>query len=256
MTHTATHMPSAHFHYLKRTVALMRLILITAFIALMAPVSAAYAQELRVVPSGEVVQVTDPERSRAYYGELDGAAQTYILSSSEPFTLFLALVVPDVPGIETDITAEVVDTKNNTVPLTALDGREVTWQGFTDNSGGDAYLAGPTFRATIPEGNYEIRISSPDNRGQYVIIIGEKRGFSLGRIFQAYNALPQIKSQFFGKQSIEAFISPLLLWPTLIIVIILLLLIVLYMLARRRTRSTVRDVPERHSPQNVPDIDS
>lgn len=222
-----------------RTVTLMRLLVISALLMISMPYLQAEAQTLRVVESSQEVIITNPESSTAYYGELKGAAQTYKVSSGEPFTLFLALIVPDVPGITTDLKAEVLDTNNLEVPLTVLDGREVTWQAFTDTSGGDAYLAGPTFRATIPEGSYDIRISSPDNQGQYVIIIGEERGFSLGRIFQAYNALPQIKTQFFGKQPVEALTSPLLMWPTIVIALTIAAILILVAVVRLRRARTI-----------------
>lgn len=231
------HTTSAQFHLPRGTVSLMRAFIVSALLILAIPFSHADAQELRVLPNADTVHIDNPEKSVAYYGDLKGAPQTFTLNSDEPFSLFMALIVPDVPGIATDLTAEVYDNQNADVPLTVLDGREVTWQGFTDTSGGDAYLAGPTFKATIPEGSYDVRISSPDNMGQFVLIVGEERGFSLSRIFKAYNALPQIKEQYFGKQRVEAFLTPLLMWPTIIILIILGLLILAASFARSRRSS-------------------
>jgi len=200
-------------------------------LAIMAPAHGAMAQELHIADNPPVT-IENPERSKAYYGKLQGEPEAYHINSETPFTLFITLLTPQISGARTDFSAEVVDTRNPEVPLAILDGNAIEWQNFTERAGGDEYLAGPAFRATVPEGSYEIRLSNPGNEGSYVLIVGEERSFSLGEILNTYNVLPRVKSEFFNEPAFSAFTTPLLLWPLAIILLLIAVIMLVFWLWR------------------------
>jgi hypothetical protein len=64
------------------------------------------AHQPRIV-SQDLIEVQNPEISQAFYGELQGQPVLFRIDSSEPFVLYLNLLVPDLPEIDKDVSARV-----------------------------------------------------------------------------------------------------------------------------------------------------
>ncbi|MFZ2555815.1 MAG: hypothetical protein WAZ27_00590 [Minisyncoccia bacterium] len=193
------------------------------------------AQQLRLT-EGTQTTIEDVHTYRAYYGKLVGEEHTYAFSTAEENTVNFLVLVPDIAGAKTDIGISLFQKSDAARPLSNADGALMEWTQFFDTAGRDSYLAGPSLQATLPQGDYEVRITNPENSGSYVLIVGSKASFSIAETLRRYATLPNIKSDFFQKSAIEAYVTPLLLWPifgSLIVVGFALFSLIVY---RRRLR--------------------
>jgi hypothetical protein len=155
------------------------------------------AHQPKFVAEQSAVAVEAPEVSKAYYGTLNGRPATYTIDSDEPFDLYAGLTVPVGPQAETDFMLEVIAPNDETL-FSA--GREEPWPIFHEEFANDDYYEGPEFRLpAAPAGLYVIRVGSPDNRGQYVLAVGEKEVFAPSDVVSALRVIPQLKTDFFGK---------------------------------------------------------
>lgn len=208
----------------------MKHIFLTLLLAL--PLSLG-AQELIIVENQET-RVDDPQTYRAYYGELTGSPHTFTFNvPGDGYTVKAVVLAPDTPEVKTDIVAEMISDKNPDESFARVDGSMIEWQRFFDTSGRDSYLAGPVLETTLEIGSYRIQVSSPDNQGSYVLVFEGRDGFSLGQVLSRFGALPTIKAEFFGKSALEAYTTPLLLWPVVTTLLILAAVIILLIVYRR-----------------------
>lgn len=161
-----------------------------------------YAHQPRLAGAAEMIEVSEPEISKAYYGELAGKPAVYKISSAKPFQLYVGLLVPDMPGIETDISAEI--SKDGEL-LNNLYGPDFFWMNFYEPFADDYYLEGPEFDSRVEAGSYIIKVHSPDNAGKYVLAIGKKERFGFSDTIDALGVLPKVKKEFFGKSPYTAY---------------------------------------------------
>ncbi|OGG72729.1 hypothetical protein A3A38_03650 [Candidatus Kaiserbacteria bacterium RIFCSPLOWO2_01_FULL_53_17] len=203
------------------------------------------SQELRVVENATIT-LGDPTVYRAYYGKLTGEPHVFSFTTTGQLTHVKALLlVADIPDATTDISAAFIDTLHPESPFVVGDGALIEWQRFFDTAGRESYLAGPVLEATVPPGEYEIRVWSPDNDRPYVLVMEGEGDFSFSGFWSRFTAGPTIKSEFFGKSAVSAFMTPLLLWPLLGILIVLglvLFVIMAFFRQSSRTRLSVHDV--------------
>jgi len=185
----------------------MKKLLVAFLLAL--PLAAA-AHQPRLVET-EAIDVVDPEVSKAYYGRLDGAPHVYRLSSETPFRLYVNLLVPDVPGVEKDLSAAVIDTDDPEHPLAVLGGPEGAWEPYHEEFANDDYFRAEEFIKEDAVGSYEVRVWSTNDQGPYSLAIGEKEEFPPGEIANAVATLPKIKSEIFGKPWYEAYLTKFVL---------------------------------------------
>jgi hypothetical protein len=155
------------------------------------------AHQPQYVAERTVVAVEEPEVSKAYYGSLNGQPATYTIDADEPFDLYAGLIVPVGAGAETDFVLEIVAPNDETL---FSESRAEPWPVFHEEFANDNYYDGPEFwLPNAPAGLYVIRISSPDNRGQYVLAVGKKEVFAPADVVSALRVIPQLKSDFFNK---------------------------------------------------------
>lgn len=192
----------------------------------------AFAQQLRLV-EGQMTTI-DPTAYRAYYGKLTGEPHVFTFTTSEETPVMFVLAVPDVPEVKTDVSATLTDAADPNGLFVTADGGLVEWQRFFDTAGRDSYLAGPVLEATVPPGEYRLQISNAADDASYVLIVSGEDSFSLLETLRRYGTVPTIKSQFFGKSSAEAYLTPLLLWPIFAILILAALGVFILIVLRRR----------------------
>ncbi len=167
----------------------------------------AFSHQPRLVDDKPSIEVRRPEISQAFYARLDGSPQTYTIRSEAPFRLYVNLLVPDLPGIDTDYEAVIsrkAEPRNDV--LARLDGRSYGWRPFFEPFGGDHYRLGPEYEDTVPPGTYIIVVSSPDNQGRYVLAVGKTEKFPPGEMARTIVALPKLK-RYFGKSPWTAFFN-------------------------------------------------
>jgi hypothetical protein len=190
----------------------------------------AYAHQPRIAfdtnnPFDSPIIVTNPEVSKAYYGILKGSVDYYKIESSQPFELYISLVVPQLNDTRTDFIAEI--SKNGKI-MHILNGTNFSWTHFYEEFAGDDYLQGPELDENVSSGIYYIKVYNEDSLGKYSLAIGKIESFPPEESVNSLFSLPRIKSEFFNKPWWTAFTSkvgPFLLIPVIIFAILILLAI-------------------------------
>jgi hypothetical protein len=163
--------------------------------------------------------ITNPEISQAFYGELKGMPDYYLIDSKN-FNLYLNILSPaDINNERKDFSVEV----NNGEIL--LNGTNITWTKFFEPFAGDNYWKGPEIEMQA-SGRYIIKISNPENMGKYSLAVGKIESFSVDETVKTILVMPRLKI-FFEKSPFTAFfnIIGLFLFGAIAILITLALII-------------------------------
>ena len=183
----------------------MRLRVVVAVATLLLAAGLVSAHQPRF-PSAGTTLVKKPEISQAYYAELKGAPDFYCIDSEDSFRLYVQLVVPDIPGVEKDYVADITFGQDTTERhLAQLRGDSAEWTSFFDPFGGDNYFQGPEYETPVTGGSYHIKVSSPDNLGKYLLVVGTKESFPPAEIARVTCLLPSLKRNYFGKPACCAY---------------------------------------------------
>jgi hypothetical protein len=189
----------------------------------------AIAHQPRIV-KGNFVEITNPEVSQAFYGELQGTPVEYRINLDRQFRLYVGILVPDIPNVRKDIAAEIYRVKNGakeTVKL--LDGSTFEWTPFFEKFAGDNYFWGPEYKADdaqkgvslsgrlVANGEYHIKVFSPSNQGKYTLAVGDLEEFPLKEIVNCMTSIPQIKRVFFGEPLFKVLFTPFV-WGSILVI--------------------------------------
>lgn len=192
----------------------MRRIIIFLFILFFA--FGAFAHQPRIV-SEKLTEIKNPDISQAFYGKLTGEPSFYEIKSEEPFNLYVGITVPRAGEIREDFLIEI--SKDGKI-LEVLDGKTYEWVEFYEEFGRDYYFNGPEFQEDVEAGDYKIKVSNPDNLGNYVLVIGAKEEFPINEVINVYKTLPKIKAEFFNKSPADAFLNIFSLFLLIFVIII------------------------------------
>jgi hypothetical protein len=182
---------------MKRNLIIFFLILFSFGVALTAS-----AHEPRYIQDDQLVLIKNPGVSQAFYSELKGAPAYYLIDLKQAQDLHFQILVPDLPGIQMDKTVKVDYTLTLGQPAAnflSLDPGSTVWTKFYEEYAGDNYWQGPDETKSADAGYYIIKISSPDNTGKYVLVVGDKEEFPPLEIVKALITIPQLKTNFFNK---------------------------------------------------------
>lgn len=185
---------------------LYKVIPLTFFAMLLVP-SLAFAHQPRITES-RLTQVPSPEISKAYYGKLTGEPDVYVIKASEPFDLYVNVLVPDIAGQKKDVSAVVIKDGDTEKPLAVLEGINFEWKKFYEPFGADTYWMGPEYKARAEAGTYEIRVWSSNNDSKYSLAIGEIEAFDGKEGLNALTVIPELKRDFFEVSPISFIKSP------------------------------------------------
>lgn len=133
-------------------------IILFLFTLLLVP-TVALAHQPRITESRQTI-VPDPEISKAYYGKLSGEPDVYVIEASEPFDLYVNILVPDIEGQKKDVSAAVIKDGNTEAPLAVLGGVNFEWEQFYEPFGVDRYWMGPEYKARAEAGK-EMNVRNP-----------------------------------------------------------------------------------------------
>ena len=186
---------------------------------------AAWAHQPRLVGSEEEIMVTLPEISKAYYGQLAGTPATYHIEADTDFRLYVNILVPDIKGIEKDVSVKII--KHGTV-ISHLDGINSDWKAFFEPFAGDHYFRGPEYAQVQGPGSYQLQVYSPDNQGKYVLAVGDQESFPFTEVVKTYCVLPRLKSEFFGKSPFFAFSNRMGMFLGFMLLVVLAFAVILY----------------------------
>lgn len=167
----------------------------------------AFAHQPRVT-EGRLTEISDQEVSKAYYGELRGEPDVYIIRASAPFELYVNVLVPDIAGQKKDVSAAIIKDSNTDKPLSVLDGINFEWKRFYEPFGADTYWMGPEYKTQAEAGTYEIRVWSSNNDSKYSLAVGEREAFDMKDGLNALTIIPELKKNFFNESPVGFIVSP------------------------------------------------
>ena len=221
-------------------------------------VSHAFAHQPRTAES-QFVEVANPEVSQAFYAELRGKPAVYQINSGKPFRLYVGLLLPDLPGVRRDVSAEILRIEAGTMErLAFLDGSSYSWSPFFEPFAGDDYLRGPEFGAPdsskgsilegreVPSGTYRVRVFNSDNQGKYALVFGDLERWPVAEVLNAFVLIPEIKQSFFEKSFWPAYFNRfnLILGAAFLVPLIIMVLLVrtiVHIFRRHRVRSRIQE---------------
>lgn len=206
-------------------------------IVLLLSANIVFAHQPRLVDQ-DLTIVENPEISQAFYGELTGEPAYYQIQAGESFSLYVGILVPDIPNIDKDVSVGVY--KDDEF-IALLDGTNHEWVEYYEEFAGDNYFWGPEYKdKNIEEfkikgiqaepGIYTFEVFSPDNLGKYVFVVGEIEEFPADEIVNTFKILPKLKTDFFEKSVFSIFssrIGTFLLIPIVLIIGIIFLVVLI-----------------------------
>jgi hypothetical protein len=156
-------------------------------------------------PDQGMTEVRNPEVSQAFYAELKGEPDLYCITDEDSFQLYVQLLVPDIPNVTRDYMAEVFTrTDSGRQFIAKLDGPAAEWTEFYEPFAGDNYFTGPEFSTRVGPGDCFVEVTSPDNLGKYVLVVGQAESFPPGEIVRTLGMMPKLKKDYFGKPAYTA----------------------------------------------------
>ena len=175
---------------------------------LVVAVVSGYAHQPRIVMGlnltlEEPYEIVQPEISRAYYGELTGSPQYYIIEARDPFELYVQVNSPLAPKEARRFSLQILNSSKE--PIVDIYENESDWHQWFEPYGGDWYLMGPEYKKTLPAGIYYIKVYNKGDTGKYALAVGEKEDFTFGEMINALILVPTLKQAFFGKDVLMNF---------------------------------------------------
>jgi len=170
--------------------------------------------------------VQNPEISQAFYGELKGNPDFYLIDSATDFNLYLNILSPDVKNARTDFVVEII--YNKSIILDPI----ANWTKFYEEFAGDNYFKGPEFEKNVSAGKYIIKISNQNNTGKYSLAIGKIESFPLKDQLKTLAALPKLKI-FFEKSPFTAFFNKIGEYLLILIIVIVALILLVYFIIKK-----------------------
>jgi hypothetical protein len=186
------------------------------------PVSAFNAVTEVVPVQYEVVSINEPDREHLILGELSNSPEMYEIVSEEPFTLTLKTrAVPDdvlLPQLNVMIIRQ--KEVRGVEEVARLKASDVSWEREKDGNTGLPYLAGPEFSEHLEAGTYHIEISTPDNVGKYMLMLGDTPDES--GYFASLASVKMVHA-FYGTNPIRLINSPFVHYPLGILLMLVLI---------------------------------
>lgn len=190
----------------------------------------ALAHNPRLVGNSTTTPVYNSDISQAFYGEMPGVPVMFTLDLKDEQELYVQILVPDAPNIATDKSVTLTYAPEGEQPkfFGQINGLSYSWKSYFENIARDNYFQGPELKKIAQPGKYQLIITSPDNTGKYVLVVGQKEAWSLNEIWQTVKVTPTLKAQFFQKSIFTAYFN----YVGLAIIIPLILIIGLIFLIR------------------------
>ena len=154
----------------------------------------------------EKINVTEPEISKAYYGNLSGKPHIYTISTSSPIDLYVNVLVPFIEGPEKNVIVKIFKSVQLMGILNPIKG---DWKKFFEPFGHSMYWKGPEFKVRADAGKYKIHVESTEKSIRYVLATGEIEAFDGPESLNAILLIPKLKKDFFEESPLSFILSPL-----------------------------------------------
>ena len=154
----------------------------------------------------EKINVTEPEISKAYYGNLAGNPHIFTISTSSPIDLYVNVLVPFIEGPEKNVTVKIFKGEQL---IRILSPTKEDWKEFFEPFGQSMYWKGPEFKIRADAGKYKIHVQSTEKSIKYVLATGEIEAFGGPESLRAILLIPELKKNFFEESPLSFILSPL-----------------------------------------------
>ncbi len=203
---------------------------------------------------GSVIEISQPDVSQAFYGELKNGPAFFSLHLDTPQELYVSILVPSSPGVKTDKSVQIkYDNGGKDELFKELNGKIFSWTPFFEPFAGDNYLQGPEVKQMAAAGDYFITVHSPDYTGKYVLVVGQKESFTVTEAVNTIFLLPSIKG-FFGTSPWLAYFNYtggfMFIGLLIIILIYFILTSVLTRIFTPKHKDTVVETGKPHRPSD------
>lgn len=133
-------------------------------------------------------EIEDPEHSKAIFSELLGSAQYFRIVSDRSFRFYVGITQAKLNScdMQRSFSFEVLDI--NRQRIDGRDGTDFEWWPWYEEFGKTWYWVGPEIGKDFKgdqvyeAGTYWIKVFNSDNRGKYVLSVGDIERFGVGTI--------------------------------------------------------------------------
>ena len=147
-----------------------------------------------------------------FIGSLQDFPEMYEINSENSFLLNIEIrALPNKNNEKLDFNLIIVRQKDRGVEEVArLSSLETPWPEKRDRTTGLSYLAGKFFNQELPAGIYHLEVSTPDNLGKYILVIGNQpQSVSYFTSLKSVNAM----YLFYNTPRIFMLRSPIVYYP-------------------------------------------
>lgn len=184
--------------------------------------ASAYNPQPHDTPRPYDEQVIDGDyRYQSYYlGELKGDPHMYEFSTGHEDQLQVKLFQkPTDKNLPLSLIVVRLNEERGVTEVGRLRGSEVVWGDYEDSALGVDLKSSNEFTADLKAGIYRIEVSTPENVGKYLLVVGkEAREYGY---FETLGGVREIQN-FFGYSFLAIFTSSLVSYPLVIVLLIVL----------------------------------
>ncbi len=187
------------------------------FVCLFPVSSYAHAPVMVATPAqNDIIPLEEPDLSKAFYGDMQNYPQMYEFRTTDTIHLHVEVLVPDIHSAQNNVSGIILRVRSDggVKEVARLRAPEASWKSFFEPWGGDSYRRGQSYDGDIEPGLYRIEVSTPDDIGKYVLVVGQKESFSIFNYFPLIGKISDVKV-FFGKSRLLVIESPLVYVPVL-----------------------------------------
>ena len=150
--------------------------------------------------------IDDAEHSKAIYSELDGDPDFYKLDEEQPFDFYVGITTAKMEGctLKSKFSFDVYDSSMRL--LDKRDGSKFEWSAWFEKWGKKWYWVGPQigadFKSTsqYPAGTYYLKIYNDDNKGKYVLAVGDDERFGIGSMLKLLGIMKETSEIFWNSE--------------------------------------------------------
>ena len=183
----------------------LRIVMVILFLILVSWPLEVLAHQPRLVEM-EKINITKPEISKAYYGNLSGKPHIYTISARSPIDLYVNILVPFIEGSGKNVTVNIFKGEQL---IRTLSPTKEDWKEFFEPFGQSMYWKGPEFKVRADAGKYKIHVQSTEKSIRYVLATGEIEAFGGPESLRAILLIPELKKNFFEESPLSFILSPL-----------------------------------------------
>ena len=153
--------------------------------------------------------IENPEISKAIYSTLTGTDHFYLISSDKPFNFYAGLTVPKIDNCDDYLRFSFAVLDQDFDLIQELDGQNFQWWEWYEPYGKKWYWVGPEygkdFKSTkiFDAGTYYVKVYNKDNKGNYVLAVGDIEKFTPLVIAKTIITLPRINRKFWDKRNCD-----------------------------------------------------